>query len=952
MLFFQSVGLLFAFQLLGTGTGSMVQLKNNGYEDLVIAIHPGIPENNKVIQNIQDMVTEASTYLFQATHRRAYFKSVKILIPLTWTKHATYLRAKTESFDKADVIVADPFLKYGNDPYTLQYGGCGEPAKYIHFTPNFILDDTLLQVYGPRGRVFVHEWAHLRWGVFDEYNSDRPFYVSGNVNVEATRCSKDVQGKNQVIECRGSSCSARDCKYDALTGLFEERCTFIPEKNQQTQASVMYMQALSTVVQFCNSSTHNTEAPNLQNRMCNFESTWDVILRSQDFIGTSPMSGTVSPPPPAFSLLQSSDRVVCIVLDTSGSMAASDRINRQFQAAELFLLQIIEAGSFVGIVTFESNAYIKATLRQLFNDKQRKDLVAFLPNRASGGTNICAGIRKGLEVNRQSGNSYGTEIVLLTDGEDNFDTKLCFPDVMSSGAIIHVIALGPSASKELEKIADMSGGLKFAATDNLDSNGLIDAFSGISSGSGDISQQSIQLESDALQLANSRCLDKIVSIDSTVGNDTFFVVTWQRGIPNIKVVAPNGAAYFNAAFMVDSATRTARLQIPGTAQAGDWMYSVCNTQTTEQVLSMTVTTRAANNNVPPVTVKAHMNKDTTSFPNPMVVYAEVSQGFLPVLGANVTAIIEPEAGKTVTIELSDNGAGADIAKNDGIYSRYFTSFSGNGRYSLKVRVQGKDTTTRRGRRMPRSQALYIPGYIDKGVYSLNPPRPAVPDEDIQAKLESFSRTASGGSFVVSAVPTGTLPDIFPPSKITDLEARIVEKQIDLSWTAPGGDLDQGQAASYDVRMSTNPLDLRDHFETAASVDVSALKPQPAGSTETFSFIPQNLALANGTILYFALRARDGLNNTADVSNTAQAAMFVPPPVPPSTDSPTTAGHTTSTTSSTTSAPPPISPDSTAQDVILIVIIVCSAAVLISLIISITLCILSCNRKGRRHETGM
>lgn len=40
------------------------------------------------------------------------------------------------------------------------------------------------------GRVFVHEWAHLRWGVFDEYNNDAPFYVSINskkASVEATR---------------------------------------------------------------------------------------------------------------------------------------------------------------------------------------------------------------------------------------------------------------------------------------------------------------------------------------------------------------------------------------------------------------------------------------------------------------------------------------------------------------------------------------------------------------------------------------------------------------------------------------------------------------------------------------------------------------------------------------------------------------------------------------------
>lgn len=52
---------------------------------------------------------------------------------------------------QADVIVANPYLKYGDDPYTLQYGQCGEKGQYIHFTPNFLLTNNL-PIYGSRGR--------------------------------------------------------------------------------------------------------------------------------------------------------------------------------------------------------------------------------------------------------------------------------------------------------------------------------------------------------------------------------------------------------------------------------------------------------------------------------------------------------------------------------------------------------------------------------------------------------------------------------------------------------------------------------------------------------------------------------------------------------------------------------------------------------------------------------
>ncbi|VTJ70361.1 Hypothetical predicted protein, partial [Marmota monax] len=177
----------------------MVSLNNNGYEDIVIAINPSVPENETLIQSI-----------------------------------------------KADVIVADPYLKYGDDPYTLQYGQCGEKGQYIHFTPNFLLTDNM-SIYGPRGKVFVHEWAHLRWGVFDEYNVDQPFYISRKNTIEATRCSTHITGMNVVFnECKGGSCITRQCRRDSKTGLYEAKCTFIPNKSQTARDSIMFMQNLNS----------------------------------------------------------------------------------------------------------------------------------------------------------------------------------------------------------------------------------------------------------------------------------------------------------------------------------------------------------------------------------------------------------------------------------------------------------------------------------------------------------------------------------------------------------------------------------------------------------------------------------------------------------------------------------------------------------------------------------
>ncbi|KAM8930571.1 calcium-activated chloride channel regulator 1-like [Pelodytes ibericus] len=874
---------MLAFQVFPAAESSMVKLINGGYEDIVIAINPGIKENVTIIEKIQDMVKDATSYLFHATKNRLFIRSVKILIPFTWSRK-NYTKRQTESYDKADVIIADPYQKYGNDPYTLQYGSCGQPGKYIHLTPTFLLDDSLLSVYGPRGRVFVHEWAHLRWGVFDEYNEERPYYISRSGNIQVTRCSTEISGLNIRYPkgCQGTSCRYLPCYIDANTGLYQDGCVFLPNQGQAVKQSIMYAQAIPSVSEFCNASNHNTEAPNLQNRMCNYRSTWDVIVKSSDINSTAPRNDT-NIPVPTFSLLQYRERVVTLVLDVSGSMMGT-RIQRLYQAAEVFLIQIIETGSYVGIVHFSDGASVKSQLIQITDSVQREHLKTFLPSTALGGTNICAGLLSGIQVNGGINNSsYGSEIVLLSDGEDNFDTSVCFPDIIASGATLHFIALGPSAASSLQTIIAQTGGLSYFASDSLNATGLIDAFSGISSGNGDISQQAIQLESIGQTLAAKQCLNGTVVIDSTVGKDTFFLVTWQTIVPNIRLQDPKGIIYNAIQFTNDTTSKSSRLQILGTAETGTWLYSLCNTLASSQVLGLIVNSMAVDTNIPPVTVDAYLNSTTNSYPYPVVVYASVSQGLLPVIGGKVTAIIESSNGASEVLELLDNGAGADIVKDDGIYSRYFTGFQVNGRYSLKVRVEGVKNQSQLS--IPSSRALYIPGFEVNGTAFISPPKPVINEQVLS--VGEFSRTVSGGSFEVVNIPAGVRPDIYKPAKITDLDSKIADKMVVLSWTATGDDLDTGNASAYDLRMSTSPLELRDNFTDSSPINISSLIPQPAGSSESLTFAPENVVIENGTILYFAIVAIDKAFQRSDVSNIAQAAIIIPPTAAPTTVPPFT-----------------------------------------------------------------
>lgn len=55
-----------------------------------------------------------------------------------------------------------------------------------------------------------------------------------------------------------------------------------------------------------------------------------------------------------------------------------------------------------------------------------------------------------------------------------------------------------------------------------------------------------------------------VIVDSTVGKDTLFLVTWTTQAPQILLWDPSGTK--QDVFVVDKATKMAYLQVPGTAK--------------------------------------------------------------------------------------------------------------------------------------------------------------------------------------------------------------------------------------------------------------------------------------------------------------------------------------------------------------------------------------------------
>lgn len=95
------------------------------------------------------------------------------------------------------------------------------------------------------------------------------------------------------------------------------------------------------MAEFCNEHNHNREAPNLQNRMCDYRSTWEVIKNSTDFENNPPLTNSSLITPPSFLLLQKRDRVICLVLDVSNTIAGVNSLSDVLHCTFYFFLSCV-----------------------------------------------------------------------------------------------------------------------------------------------------------------------------------------------------------------------------------------------------------------------------------------------------------------------------------------------------------------------------------------------------------------------------------------------------------------------------------------------------------------------------------------------------------------------------------------------------------------------------------
>ncbi|MDX2022673.1 MAG: discoidin domain-containing protein [Deltaproteobacteria bacterium] len=102
----------------------------------------------------------------------------------------------------------------------------------------------------------------------------------------------------------------------------------------------------------------------------------------------------------------------------------------------------------------------------------------------------------------------------------------------------------------------------------------------------------------------------------------------------------------------------------------------------------------------------------------------------------------------------------------------------------------------------------------------------------------------------------------PPAAVVDLKAVASAGAATLTWTAPGDDGNEGQATSYDLRISTQTI-TQQNFDQATTVPAPA--PALAGSVQSTKLT----GLLESTTYYFALKTKDDLGTWSGISNVPQ-----------------------------------------------------------------------------------
>ncbi|MCP3915640.1 MAG: VWA domain-containing protein [bacterium] len=533
--------------------------------------------------------------------------------------------------------------------------GYGVRGKHVnmfydrHFLPNGA-EAATERVY-----TIAHEFAHLAYGVRDEY-----------------------KGPAGAAECAPAPGVAT--------------LNFCIMDNYKSRGGQMAGGTVHTLNELCVAGNHDPDTDTNQH-LTHAKSCWEVIDAHAKRSANAPANLPTSAAPAAHAVTTvegSAGIRAMLVLDRSGSMTTGQRLDFAKSGAKLFV-DVFEQGDFLGVASFSSTASVDYSLTQINGAAERTAAKAAVDSLvATGTTNIGGGLLAGLgQITAQTTRSCNEIIVLLSDGDHNTgtDPASVIPQLQDENVTVFAVGVGSGISvggqATLQNLATSTGGRYFAVASAADLPKLFLLLQNETTGSG-------LLEDEPGQMGPNEVLETTVLVETGAVSGQFaMTLTNDADDIVLSLRDPGGTIVDQTSAMTDPDVDylqgpNYRLFEVRSPVPGDWVV-VATSGSVVNNGALGLLAFAQNDGVQLV---VSVRNETLSYPEAVEVEATLTFGGRNVFGAAVSGVVVRPDGSSYPISLFDDGllSSADAVANDGVYSAVFDNYSLNGTYTFDVRA--------------------------------------------------------------------------------------------------------------------------------------------------------------------------------------------------------------------------------------------------------------------------
>ena len=378
------------------------------------------------------------------------------------------------------------------------------------------------------------------------------------------------------------------------------------------------------------------------------------------------------------------DLVYQIVIDNSNSMGwEAGKMENAKIAAKLLVDSAVEGKTSVGVIRFDSSAYVVQPLTQIDSQSTKNSIKAKIDTITSGGgTSIGLAAQTALDGLLAMGTTDDTKVVfLISDGMSGDNAMAPIPAYQHNKIPIFTFAYGSDADRTtLQNMSDATNGFFYFSPVSLsDITGVFNsAFQEVSESMGVSAHALVSINSESFSIPVDSMMSRFNLIATHSGNQGSAVVELYD--VNNNLIEP-----YN---IVVSGNQTQRQYVVENPTAGEWTLHF-----TSQTGALDFSYQASV--VPSGGISyslglINLTGETVQYPQPIQLLANLSKE-LPITGVNVYAHIKDPDGTVSIIEMKDDGIAPDAIGNDGYYSAIL-DYNQNGIYEIFIMMDNSDGT--------------------------------------------------------------------------------------------------------------------------------------------------------------------------------------------------------------------------------------------------------------------